>query len=264
VHAPGATERYAIGSNVGTAPATARGYVDPGGVADMVRVALVVNAVVSVLVAAFAMSYLSALGGVGGGGFGTLGDIQQAAHRLEVGDGISFWAWALCAAGFVVWTHRTYRNLGALGASGLRFRSGWAIGGWFVPILAIWRPKQILNDTWRASDRDLPASTDRGAWGDRSTPLLMTAWWVLWIVGAFAERISVQLGNNTLDSARTTLGIRVGGGVCLALAAVFGVWVVGALTERQQQRARQLNDVGGFGPATIAPGPAPEAPRLPA
>lgn len=263
MHAPGATERYAIGSNVGAAPASVRGYSDPGGVAEMVRVALAVNAVVSLLVAAAAMSYLSALGGVGGS-FGSLGDIQTAAHRLDVGDGISFWAWVLCAAGFVVWTHRTYRNLGALGASGLRFRNGWAIGGWFVPILAIWRPKQILNDTWRASDRDLPASTDRDAWGGRSTPFLMTAWWVLWIVGAFAERVSVQLGSNTLDSARTTLGIRVGGGVCLAAAAVLGVWFVGALTERQQERARQLSDLGGFGVASVAPGPAPEAPRLPA
>jgi hypothetical protein len=260
VHAPGATERYAIGKSAGAMPSSARGYSDPGGVAEMVRVALVVNAVVSLLVAVFAMSYLSALGGVGGSGFGTLGDIQSAAQRLEVGDGISFWAWVLCAAGFVVWTHRTYRNLGALGASGQRFRSGWAIGGWFVPILAVWRPKQILNDTWRATDRDLPADADRDVWGGRSTPLLMTAWWVLWIVGAFAERVSVQLGSNSLDSARTTLGIRVGGGVCLAAAAVLGVWFVGALTERQQERARQLSGLGSFGPATVAP----EAPRVPA
>jgi uncharacterized protein DUF4328 len=264
VGAPGASGRYGFGFRAEAPSPTLAGYADPDGVADMVRVALVVNAVVSVCVAAFAISYLSALDGVGGAGFGALGDIQTAARRLDVGDGISFWAWVLCAVVFIVWTHRAYRNLEPLGASGLRYRSGWAIAGWLVPILAIWRPKQLLNDTWRASDPGLPGNASRADWGSRSTPLLMTAWWVLWIVGAFADRVSVRLGDNSLDSARTTLGIRVGGAACLAAAAVLGVLVVNAITERQQERARQLHELGGFGAVTPAPGPAPEAPSLPA
>src|SRR5206468_1879963 len=162
---------------VGGAEATRARYADPRGVADMVCAALVVNAVVSLLVTAFAISYLSALAGVGPGALGVAADIQAAAHRLDVGDGISFWAWVICAVVFLVWTHRTYRNLAPLGVSGLRFRSGWAIGAWFVPVLAIWRPKQIVNDTWRASDRDLPPSAARADWGGRRTPALMAAWW---------------------------------------------------------------------------------------
>jgi hypothetical protein len=223
----------------------------------MVRVALVVNAVVSLLVAVFAIQYLSALDGVSSGGLGGVGDINSAADRLHVGDGITFWSWFLCGVVFIVWTHRTYSNLSALGATGLRYGTGWAIGAWLVPVLAIWRPRQIVNDLWRASDRELPATAAREEWGSRSTPLAMTAWWVLWVVGALAERLSFNFGGSSLESG---LAIRVGGAACLAAAAVLALWVVGTITKRQQERARHLGYPARFSGADVALGASPERP----
>ena len=57
---------------------------------------------------------------------------------------------------FLRWFSKAYKNLVPLGAVGLRYRPGWAIGAWFVPFLLWWRPKQIANDIWRASDPDNP------------------------------------------------------------------------------------------------------------
>ena len=48
--------------------------------------------------------------------------------------------------GFLVWFHRAYTNLHSLGMEPLRLRAGWAVGGWFVPILNLVRPKQIMSD----------------------------------------------------------------------------------------------------------------------
>ena len=237
-------------------------YRDPAGVGDLLTAALVVNALVSLLVTAFAISYLSALAGVAPGAFGVQADIQAAAHRLDVGDGISFWAWVICAIVFVVWTHRTYRNVGALGASGLRYRSGWAIGAWFVPVLAIWRPKQIVNDVWRASDRDLPPRAARADWAGRRTLLLLAAWWVLWVVGALGEWLTFQIGDQTLASARATLAIRVAGGVCLAAAAILGVRVVSTITRRQQERAERLRELGIVDAPASGAMVAPERPAV--
>jgi Domain of unknown function (DUF4328) len=58
---------------------------------------------------------------------------------------------------FLLWFYRAYRTLTSLGVSCLRWGYGWAIGGWFVPILSLWRPKQIANDIWRES---APRTTD--------------------------------------------------------------------------------------------------------
>lgn len=266
MEASGARVRHAAGLTgdpparaLAASPGSVARYEDAGGVADMVRVALVVNAVVSVLVSVFAVQYLFALDGVSSTGFRTLGAIQTAADRVHVGDGITFWSWFLCGVVFIVWTHRTYSNVSALGGSGLRFRSGWAIAGWLVPPFALWRPKQIVNDVWRASDRTLPAAADREEWGSRPTPLLLGAWWALWVLGALAERLSFNFADSSVDSARTTLALRVGAGVCLAAAALLAVWVVTAVTRRQQERARALGVAGGFESA-VALGPSPERP----
>src|SRR3954447_3617244 len=43
---------------------------------------------------------------------------------------------------FLPWFHRSYRNVARVGAH-VRYGTGWAIGAWFVPILSLWRPKQI-------------------------------------------------------------------------------------------------------------------------
>lgn len=54
----------------------------------------------------------------------------------------------------IVWTRRAYRNLEGLGVKWLRFKAGWAVGAWLVPFLNFIRPKEIINDIWRASQPD--------------------------------------------------------------------------------------------------------------
>ena len=39
-----------------------------------------------------------------------------------------------------------YENIERLGASDLRASRGWSIGAWFVPILNLVRPEQLMDD----------------------------------------------------------------------------------------------------------------------
>jgi hypothetical protein len=47
---------------------------------------------------------------------------------------------------FIWWFQRAYRNLARQ-----QFHPAWAYFAWFVPILNIWRPKQLANRIWRGS-----------------------------------------------------------------------------------------------------------------
>jgi hypothetical protein len=42
-----------------------------------------------------------------------------------------FTLYIACAVTFLMWVHRIYKNLPSLGATGLRFTPGWAVG-WFL------------------------------------------------------------------------------------------------------------------------------------
>ncbi|PZS12734.1 MAG: hypothetical protein DLM64_04540 [Solirubrobacterales bacterium] len=60
------------------------------------------------------------------------------------------------AGGFLVWFYRAYSNLPLLGVKHMRYRTPWAVGAWFIPVLSIFQPKQMANDIWRGSHPEDP------------------------------------------------------------------------------------------------------------
>jgi hypothetical protein len=53
---------------------------------------------------------------------------------------------------FLAWIHRVHRNLPALEAGDLKYSPGWAVGYFFIPILNLFRPCQVMLEIWRESD----------------------------------------------------------------------------------------------------------------
>ena len=78
-------------------------------------------------------------------------------------------------------------NARALGAADLEFTPGYAIGWYFVPIMAVFKPYQAMKEIWRASAN--PAD-----WQTQSTPLLLPGWWLLWLVNGALGQFALRLG----------------------------------------------------------------------
>lgn len=87
----------------------------------------------------------------------------------------------------LVWIYAVHRNLPALGATGLEFTPGWAVGWFFVPILNLFKPCQALFEIWNGSDparlprQDLDASVQSGA--------IVGWWWGLRIIAALVGQL---------------------------------------------------------------------------
>jgi hypothetical protein len=164
---------------------------------------------------------------------------------------------------FLRWFHRGYVHLPHLGAT-RRFGTRWAIGAWFVPILNLWRPKQISDDIWRGTD---PGSTPggRGTWGWKSSWLL-TVWWVGWVVVSVLDTragmawwgapLTVDAGPaaaeglpSQAEDARSVALLDLVTSLLDVPVAVLAILVVRALTARVIERARLV--------AALAPSPAP-------
>ncbi len=121
----------------------------------------------------------------------TANDSRQAAIQ-----GIYFVLFVLTAILFCMWIHRSHRNLPSLDSSNLKYSPGWAVGGFFVPVLSLWRPYQVTTEIWKASDptTDINNST---AWQSSTASSIISSWWFLFLVsivlGNILFRMSLQL-----------------------------------------------------------------------
>ena len=87
---------------------------------------------------------------------------------------------------FLVWVHRVYRNLAALGAQNLTYSPGWAVGGFLVPLLNLVRPFFVVSEIWKASRPDL---RDGDAWQATRTSPLIAVWWFGWLAAVTSSLI---------------------------------------------------------------------------
>jgi hypothetical protein len=118
---------------------------------------------------------------------------------------------------FLRWFKRAYENVDALGGV-RRFSPGWAVGSWFVPLLNLWRPKQITNDIWHAS------SAER-----ESVPAIVNVWWTVWIISSWVENVVLRssFGSPTNGALLSAISDALD-----AITAVLAIVVVRLLTGR--------------------------------
>jgi hypothetical protein len=178
-------------------------------------------------------------------------DLDTADDRIALISILSLAALVCTGIAFIVWFFRAYQNIERLGARDLRVKHGWAIGSWFVPIVNLVRPKQIMNDIWRASDPALPAGEVRG-WQRAAVPSLLHGWWAVFLIGGLVSNVAGRMIEKSEDVAARqsagTVAMLADGG--LIVGAVLAVLVVRAVTSRQEDRAERVS--GGGPPLDLA------------
>ena len=151
---------------------------DPSGRAQVLRWFLYAHIVVAAVVGILATVFHRAVGNLTGEGVGSTGQREETLAAVSIAYSGQLLLLCVTLGFFIAWLHRVYKNVRGLGADELRYDGGWAIGGWFVPILAWWRPKEIVNDTWRASDPALGVHARRYDWEGAPVPGVFLAWWL--------------------------------------------------------------------------------------
>mgnify|MGYP000002177919 CR=1 FL=1 len=125
----------------------------------------------------------------------------------------------------IVWAWRATKNLQTWGAP-LKWRPGWAIGGWFIPIGMLWIPYQVVRDAWRLApgDETRPADQINGTW-----LFGFLSWWgsiVLLQIGGVGETPSEMRNTDVI----------AGFGALLGCASAIAILVaIGQISRRQDQ-----------------------------
>jgi hypothetical protein len=97
------------------------------------------------------------------------------------------------AVTFIQWFRRAYFNLHQK-VNYLSQTEGWAAGSWFVPVLHLYRPYQIMKELYQET-KELLIKKGRNINPNFSTSALVW-WWTLWIlnniIGQFVFRYSMK------------------------------------------------------------------------
>jgi hypothetical protein len=147
-----------------------------------------------------------------------------------------------CAVVFIRWMYAAYRNVSVVAPGERRYGAGWAIGSWFVPILNLFRPKQMINDIWRAGGRD--AQDAQPGW-------LLVSWWLLfllssWIVNAAARS---YINAETAEEIKTGTILYFVSDAMSVVCAILAIVIVRQATDRLDAEAA----------AVPSPPPAPQS-----
>jgi hypothetical protein len=92
---------------------------------------------------------------------------------------------------FIMWFRRAYYNLRTLPWHNARYTDGWAAGGWFVPIINLWYPYQIMIDIWRGTQHALKERL-----GEPQPSTIVGWWWALHLITSFYGNITTRFGWN--------------------------------------------------------------------
>jgi len=172
-----------------------RPYQSARGKATLALWATVITVIMQVFLLASCYQQLALLEG-GRNGFG----IDQAAanandsrqNAIIVAVGVSVVASLIT---FLVWVYAAHANLHALGCPDIKFTPGWAVGWFFVPLLNLFKPYQVVSEIWRGSDpasllKNIPSSTALIGW-----------WWGFRICTGILERVSRGIASraDTID-----------------------------------------------------------------
>lgn len=226
----------------------------PGRLARWLVASLAVTVVGDGLIVGAGIARARALSALSAGA-GPRADAVRAPDAWLVLEGAQLVALLVSGVLFLIWMRRLYRNVHAAAAPEPRYRPGWAVGSWFVPLANVVVPKQIVNDIWLLSETPW---RDAGSvpYSRAKVPSWIGWWWaavlLAGILGAGAADGLDTPGLTPSAAQAATLAV-VAAAAAEILAGALAIRLVRSLTERQRS---------GLGGAETRPSPGPWATRV--
>ena len=87
-------------------------------------------------------------------------------------------AFIVSAVFFILWFRRAYYNL-QVRTGNCQHSDGWAAGSWFLPIISLYRPYQIMRELATETSSLLSIASGKEVKSDTDT---IGIWWALWII----------------------------------------------------------------------------------
>jgi len=97
----------------------------------------------------------------------------------------------------LVWFYRATKNINSFGAKYVN-SPGMAVVWWFIPIVNLWKPHEVAQQIWRASNPEIKL-TEGTEWRKVPSSNIITKWWVLGLVSIFGAIVVGHVGSGLIS-----------------------------------------------------------------
>jgi hypothetical protein len=127
---------------------------------------------------------------------------------------------------FIFWFRRAYYNLHQLKLPYLRYSEGWAAGAWFVPMLNLIRPFQIMKEIWVETQMQIIPVEER--YKTTVSTNIIIVWWIGSIIAIFFHQIADKLFKNPvhIDEFVRAQEIQLAGNFIYLLGVILSLMIL--------------------------------------
>ncbi len=131
---------------------------------------------------------------------------------------------------FLRWIYRANLNCHGFNPDGMRFTPGWSVACFFVPILNLFRPYQVMKEIWRVSSNPL-------RWRDQPGGALLGWWWAFWLIsGVFGQIFfRMTLTAKTPEAIGTATSLSIVSDITLIPLTIAAIMLVSTIFRMQEE-----------------------------
>jgi len=203
-------EKAALLPSIANSPDSKPTY-NLGGLGKAISILAVISSIMGLLSLIAFANRASVINDIKNGTYVSWADIDNADTFVGVSTIFEILIGIPLAIILIIWAWRAAGNLEAWGKSG-RWSRGWAIGGWFCPIMFFFVPYQVISDAWKNA-----LNSDSGQQRNN----LWLAGFVVWWIGYALNVIGSMIGTDTIDDAIAGDVIYAASGVTTIAAGIL-------------------------------------------
>jgi len=135
------------------------------------------------------------------------------------------------------WFYGATKNIHTLGAKEI-FSPIMSVIWWFVPVLNLWKPYQLVQQIWKASNPQI-VLLNGTEWKNSAGSIVVKLWWILWISFGFTRIIDALIPDNVrLGLALVYLPILISIIITSVLSTYFFIHLIKRISMWQKINAR--------------------------
>lgn len=140
-------------------------------------------------------------------------------------------AFVISGVVFIQWFRRAYYNL-QLRTGNCEHSDAWAAGAWFVPILSLFRPYNIMVELWEKTTDLINEKSNANL---SRSKFLIGLWWFLWIVSNYIGKYILKnaFNNKTIEDYINQTSVSIFDSAFSIPLAIVTIMMVRAYSKRE-------------------------------